>query len=173
MTDNYFSEDIQDMINQLIEHFIDGKSKPSWFEDKDALRWFQDEVGPYDGDVISALDVDAELECLTDDYKNISDIEKINIVRAEFDDLESMTSHYILINRVEHSDGRSVFLRIELYEGPGDNPVFVPEAYTSRDEIIVDTILNYREGTTKPDGNPLSDAEILKLWDKVVMEDER
>jgi len=173
MTDNYFSEDIQDMINQLIEHFIDGKSKPSWFENKDALRWFQDEVGPYDGDVISALDVDAELECLTDDYKNISDIEKINIVRAEFDDLESMTSHYILINRVEHSDGRSVFLRIELYEGPGDNPVFVPEAYTSRDEIIVDTILNYREGTTKPDGNPLSDAEILKLWDKVVMEDER
>ena len=28
MTYNYFSEDIQDMINQLIEHFIDGKSKP-------------------------------------------------------------------------------------------------------------------------------------------------
>mgnify|MGYP000368283489 CR=1 FL=1 len=76
MTDNYFSEDIQDMINQLIEHFIDGKSKPSWFENKDALRWFQDEVGPYDGDVISALDVDAELECLTDDYKNISDKNK-------------------------------------------------------------------------------------------------
>ncbi|MDG0996603.1 MAG: hypothetical protein P8O97_05610 [Gammaproteobacteria bacterium] len=47
--------------------------------------------------------------------------------------------------------------------------MFVPEAYTSRDEIIVDTILKYREGTTSPDGSPLSDAEILKLWDKAVM----
>ena len=169
MTDNYFSEDIQDMINQLIEHFLDGKPKPSWFENEDGLRWFQDEVGPYEGDVISAMDIENELDCLTDDYKNISDIEKINEVRATFNDLESVTSHYILINRVEHSDKRSVFLRVELYEGPGDNPVFVPEAYTSRDEIIVDTILKYREGTTRPDGSPLSDAEILKLWDKAVM----
>ena len=70
---------------------------------------------------------------------------------------------------LEQTLGCRLGLRVELYEGTGDKPVFVPEAYTSRDEIIVDTILKYREGTTRPDGSPLSDAEILKLWDKAVM----
>jgi hypothetical protein len=159
--------EVQKFIDELIEFLVDEAPKPDWLLNERCLDLVTGEISAAWIEVISPIEIvesirdfiySEEIECIADD-------KKIEIVRHLAMNDEDDPSHTALC-KVNHSDGRVFYMPVECCSPEYELTLEIDSSFK---DIKNRYIQINQSSTTRPDGSPLSDAEILKLWDKAVM----
>ena len=173
---NKFNEDhLQIYIDELIDNGLDHSCRPDWMDCEEFRTSVSYELVDLSlHDHVFPVDILQELWGVCTARNELDDIDMIKLARSIIEESNNKEyDDFVAIFELENTNKETFYTSIFF----SADCIPMSPSYTAHDRYIKshksldvlknDLILKLRPMTTKPDGSPLSDREILSLWDEV------
>ena len=170
---NTFNEDhLQIYIDELIDYGLDQSCRPDWIDCEDftiKLAWILCENQTFHTSPLH--DIIQEIQCF-DETDFTSKKQKIIAVRRLIEEPEVETEIIGIADIVSsrNQEYYAPFYIPEWKDGEIESSITMIDSsfkcYKNKKKVLNQLLHEYRPRTTKPNGKPLSDKEILSLWDE-------